>query len=287
MAQRQQQVVGSDGTHYYILPFSYSPGQTDIIPAVGDWLDLLSLNNSNYTSCLYVALNNGQPFPVSYLPVRSPFYMLRVYNGCSATVSGTFIIGRELFQPAKMNVAIPSTMNVNVQSPLDSSGNLKADIYYPLDSSNRLITGIYYPLDSSNRLQVGIYYPLDSGNNVYVDISRKGNQVPYLSTTLVNNQTITSNGSTSSIQITNYLHIFVFIYVSAVSGTSPSLNVYLNAYDEATSQAVPIASVTNITTTGTYYMSATNLAVGYITISWTVSGTSPSFTTTITLKMKW
>jgi hypothetical protein len=213
--------------------------------------------------------------------------MLRVYNGCTDTVSGTFIIGRELFQPAKMNVAIPSTMNVNVQSPLDSSGNLKADIYYPLDSSNRVITGIYYPLDSSNRLITGIYYPLDSGNNVYVDIARKNNQNPYLSTTILSNQTITSNGSTSTIGIYNYLHFFVFIYVSAVSGTSPSLNVYLNAYDETTSQSVAIASVTNITSTGTYYMSATNLAVGYITISWTVGGTSPSFTTTITLKEKW
>jgi len=29
------------------------------------------------------------------------------------------------------------------------------------------------------------------------------------------------------------------------------------------------------------------LAVRYVNVSWTVSGTSPSFTTTITLKAKW
>jgi len=272
-AQRQTQVVGSDGTHYYTYSFSYPPGYTDIIPAQGDWLDILSLNNANYASCFYVALNNGQPFPVTYLPVRSPFYMIRVYNGCSATVSGTFIIGRELFQPAKISVALPAVMNVDVQSPLDSSGNLKA--------------GIYYPLDSSNNVKVGIYSPLDSLGYVRTDIMVKNGSSAYWTTTLVNNQTITSNGSTGNVGIGNWLHVFVFIYVSAVSGTSPSLNVYLNAYDEITSQSVPIASVTNITNTGTYYMSATNLAAGYINVSWTVGGTSPSFTTTITLKVKW
>jgi hypothetical protein len=257
--QKQQQVVSGDGTHYYILPFSYPPGYTDIIPAVGDWLDILSLNNANYATCLYVALNNGSPFPVSYLPVRSPFYMIRVYNGCSATVSGTFIIGRELFQPAKISVSLPSIMNVNVQ--------------YPLDSSNRLITGIYYPLDSSN--------------NVNVDTQLKAGYANYMNVTILNAQSITSNGSSSNIDIGGYPYVFVFIYVSAVSGTSPSLNVYLNAYDEVSGQSVAIASVTNITSAGTYYISASGLAVRYVNVSWTVSGTSPSFTTTITLKAKW
>ena len=271
--QGQRQVIGGDGTHYYTLPFSYPPGFTDVLPVHGDWLDLLSLNNSNYASCLYIALNNGQPFPATYLPVRSPFYMIRVYNGCSATVSGVFIIGRELFQPAKINVALPATMNVNVQ--------------YPLDSSNRLITGIYYPLDSSNRLQVGIYYPLDSNNNINVDIQSKAGYAPYMSTTILNNQAITSNGNSSNIDVGGYPYVFVFIYVSAVSGTSPSLNVYLNAVDEVSNQSVSIASVSNITATGTYYISASGLAVRYVNVSWTVSGTSPSFTTTITLKAKW
>jgi len=267
-------VVSGDGTHYYTYSFTYSPGQTDIIPATGDWLDLLSLNNSNYASCLYVALNNGQPFPVSYLPVRSPFYMLRVYNGCSDTVSGTFIIGRELFQPAKMNVAIPSTMNVNVQSPLDSSGNLKA--------------GIYYPLDSNNNVKVGIYYPLDSNNILAVDIISKSQQSNYYGVVVLNNQTITSNGSSSDYDLLSYTNVFVFIYVTAVSGTSPSLNVYLNAVDEANNyQAVPIASVTNITSTGTYYMSASGIGFRFVNVSWTVGGTSPSFTVTITLHAKW
>jgi len=244
-AQRQQQVVSGDGTHYYTLSFSYPPGYTDILPIKGDWLDILSLNNANYASCLYVALNNGQPFPVSYLPVRSPFYMIRVYNGCTDTVSGTFIIGRELFQPAKISVSLPSVMSVNVQ------------------------------------------YPLDSSNNVNVDTQLKAGYVPYINVTILNNQSITSNGSSSNIDIGGYPYVFVFIYVSSVSGTSPSLNVYLNAYDEVSGQSVSIASVTNITSTGTYYMAATGLAARYVNVSWTVSGTSPSFTTTITLKAKW
>ena len=252
-------MVGGDGTHYYLLPFSYPPGYTDILPIKGDWFDILNLNNANYASCLYVALNNGSPFPVSYLPVRSPFYMIRVYNGCSATVSGTFIIGRELFQPAKISVSLPSVMSVNVQ--------------YPLDSSNRLITGIYYPLDSNN--------------NVNVDVQLKASYAPYMNVTILNNQSITANGSSSNIDIGGYPYVFVFIYVSSVSGTSPSLNVYLNVYDEVSGQSVSIASVANITSTGTYYISANGLAARYVNVSWVVSGTSPSFTATITLKAKW
>jgi hypothetical protein len=200
--------------------------------------------------------------------------MIHVYNGCTDTVSGTFIIGRELFQPAKMNVTLPATMNVNVQSPLDSNGNLKADIYYPLDSNNRL--------------QVGIYYPLDSNNNLAVDIVGKSQQSNYYNTLVLNNQTITSNGNSSDYDLLSYTNIFVFIYVTAVSGTSPSLNVYLNAVDEANYyQAIPIASVTNITSTGTYYISASNVGFRFANVSWTVSGTSPSFTVTITLHAKW
>jgi len=244
-AQSQTQAVSGNGTHYYTLPFSYPPGYTDIIPTNGDWLDLLSLNNANYASCLYVALNNGNPFPVSYLPVRSPFYMIRVYNGCSATVSGTFIIGRELFQPAKINVALPATMNVNIQSPLDSSGY------------------------------------------VNIDTQLKAGYANYMNVTILNAQAITANGNSSNIDVGGYPYVFVFIYVSAVSGTSPSLNVYLNAYDEVSGQSVSIASVTNITATGTYYIGANGLAVRYVNVSWTVGGTSPSFTTTITLKAKW
>jgi hypothetical protein len=200
--------------------------------------------------------------------------MIHVYNGCTDTVSGTFIIGRELFQPAKINVALPATMNVNVQ--------------YPLDSSNRLITGIYYPLDSNNNVKVGIYSPLDSLGYVETDVKVKNGSTPYWSTTLLSNQTITSNGSTSAINVPDYLHFLVLIYVTAVSGTSPSLNVYLNVVDEQNNnQTVPIASVTNITSTGTYYISATNLPAANINVSWTVGGTSPSFTVTITLHMKW
>jgi len=233
------------GTHYTTFSFTYAPGQTDILSIEGDWLDLLSINNASYTSCLEITLNNGEPFPVSYLPVRSPFNMIHIYNGCSGTVSGTFIIGRELFTPSKVSVSIPSTLNANIMSPVDSSGYIN------------------------------------------IDVQAKAGYPPYLEATLVNAHAITANGSSSNVDIYAYIYVFVFIYVSAVSGTSPSMNVYLNAYDSTSNQYTTIASVTNITATGTYYMTASNLAVRYVNVSWAVSGTSPSFTTTITLHAKW
>jgi len=88
--------------------------------------------------------------------------------------------------------------------------------------------------------------------------------------------TITSNGTSSNYGTGPYKNFLVTIYVGSVSGTSPSLTVYFNAYDSNSGESVPLASV-NITSAGAYYISVSNFPGNQFNISWTVGGTSPSF----------
>jgi hypothetical protein len=88
--------------------------------------------------------------------------------------------------------------------------------------------------------------------------------------------TVTASGSSSVYSTGINKVFFVVISVGSVSGTNPSMTVYFNAYDSASGASIPIVSV-NITAAGAYYISVSNFAGTQFTISWTVSGTSPSF----------
>jgi len=93
---------------------------------------------------------------------------------------------------------------------------------------------------------------------------------------VLSNATITTNGNSRNYFLGVYRNVLVLIYVGSVSGTSPSLTVYLNAYDTFSSQSIPLASVA-ITSPGGTYIYAHDLPSTWFNISWAVGGTSPSF----------
>ncbi len=93
---------------------------------------------------------------------------------------------------------------------------------------------------------------------------------------VLSNATITANGSSQNYFTGVYRNVLVLIYVGSVSGTSPSLTVYLNAFDTFSSQSIPLASV-SITSPGGTYIYAHDLPSTWMNISWAVGGTSPSF----------
>ena len=104
---------------------------------------------------------------------------------------------------------------------------------------------------------------------------------------VLSNATITSNGNSQNYFTGIYRNILVLIYVGSVSGTSPSLTVYFNAFDTFSSQSIPLASVT-ITSPGAYAISATHFPGEWFNISWVVGGTSPSFGSVfISVYMSW
>jgi hypothetical protein len=91
--------------------------------------------------------------------------------------------------------------------------------------------------------------------------------------------TVTANGNTADIDVTQYSSLRVMVKVTSVSGTAPSLNVYLEGKYETTGDYVSLLSRTGITSAGVYELGQVdNLCFRYVRVRWEVSGTSPSFT---------
>jgi len=94
--------------------------------------------------------------------------------------------------------------------------------------------------------------------------------------------TVTANGSSTNVNISLYSVIRTMVNVTASTGVNQMLNIYLNGVYDATGNSVPLASVTGITGVGIYEIGQVNdIPFNYINVSWTVSGSSPSFTITV------
>jgi hypothetical protein len=94
--------------------------------------------------------------------------------------------------------------------------------------------------------------------------------------------TVTSNGSSATVNVSLYSVVRAEVKVSAVGGSNAVLNAYLNGIYDATGDAVPLASVTGITGVGVYEIGQVNdIPFNYVNVSWTLSGYSPSFSITV------
>jgi len=98
------------------------------------------------------------------------------------------------------------------------------------------------------------------------------------SLTLLTSGTRTASGATGDIDIQHYRNLDMLIDVTSVSGTSPTLDVYIEGKFTAVGKYYPIASQTGITTTGTWLLQLRNIPYRYIRVRWVIGGTTPSFT---------
>jgi len=97
--------------------------------------------------------------------------------------------------------------------------------------------------------------------------------------------TVTANGNTADIDVSNYTAMEIELKVTSVSGTSPSLSVYIEGKFEATGDYKVLASQTGITGTGVWFFTINPLIFRYIRVRWVVGGTNPSFTFIVTAQM--
>jgi len=93
--------------------------------------------------------------------------------------------------------------------------------------------------------------------------------------------TVTASGSTADIDVSDFSAMEIVVKVTAVSGTTPSLSVYIEGKFAATGDYKPLVYVENITSTGIWYLTITQLIFRTIRVRWVVGGTSPSFTFTV------
>jgi hypothetical protein len=97
--------------------------------------------------------------------------------------------------------------------------------------------------------------------------------------------TVTSSSASSSIDVgasgIGVAFLEIELKVTGVSGTNPTLSVYIEGLFETTGDWKPLVYQEDITSTGIWYFTITQLAFRYIRVRWAVSGTSPSFTFTV------
>jgi hypothetical protein len=227
----------------------------------------------------YIALYNRV---LSQIDVMSIYQGNRVTNGLVAEYVG------DNYDPSSgvwiddvggnnANIVIPSSLpNVVDFVPTEFTSGINYELLAQKIASeivDKPINIANLPINQYGNLNIGV---LDSAGNPYVDIARIENSNLKSSFSVLSNASITSNGSTGNYNASIYRNFLVTIYVGSVSGTSPSLTVYFNAYDSNSGQSIPMASVTLTSASATYI-----LVQGFpgqnINISWVVGGTSPSF----------
>lgn len=100
--------------------------------------------------------------------------------------------------------------------------------------------------------------------------------------TLWPSSTISAGGNTSTVQdLPNVAGAIFFVDVSAMTGTSPTLQFTLQAYNPASTSYIDVADFTLISATGTYHEIVYPNAAGAIfevlpvyRIKWVLGGTS-------------
>jgi len=90
--------------------------------------------------------------------------------------------------------------------------------------------------------------------------------------------TVTASGNTYYINISPFSVLEIVIKVTSVSGTAPTLDVYIEGLFENTGDHKILASQTGITATGAWFVTINPCAFRYIRVRWVVGGTNPSFT---------
>jgi len=90
--------------------------------------------------------------------------------------------------------------------------------------------------------------------------------------------TVSSSGTSNDIDVSMFSALELELKVTSVSGTTPTLDVYVEGKFRGTGDYKPLASQTGITGTGTWFFTIDPLRFRYIRVRWVVGGTNPRFT---------
>lgn len=145
---------------------------------------------------------------------------------------------------------------------------------------------------STGNVKTIITNPLPAGNNLIgrVILNEPAVITPNLSKIMVlNNNIIAEAGNTRNnpIDVSEFRQIIAFMNVSQVSGVNPAFTCKIETYDDVSEQWLPIAIFDSVTEAPNTQQKT--LCYGFgdkIAISWTVSGTSISFTVNLGIVLR-
>ena len=96
----------------------------------------------------------------------------------------------------------------------------------------------------------------------------------------------TTSGNTADIDVGRFICAEICLDVTAVSGTNPTLDVYIEGKSQVSGKYKTLFSQTGINSVGTWWFTITTLAFKYIRVRWVIGGTNPSFTFSVGLEGK-
>jgi hypothetical protein len=95
--------------------------------------------------------------------------------------------------------------------------------------------------------------------------------------------TVTTSTSTTDFDVSFYSSVRFMVKVTSVSGTTPTLDVYVEGKYLQTGDYEPLLSRTGITSPGTYFLGQLdNLPFSVLRVRFVVGGVSPSFSVIVT-----
>ena len=224
----------------------------------GDYINVVSGFTTCDVSKVYIGINSPEAeVPLNEaIPTVTPFeYFVLRWEDSENFKQLVLLVGGELFTQNIQTVVIGK----------DLAGLAK-------DSTVANIANLTF--DSAKNLKVS---PANAEVAVPADLQARY-KPPGM---VIYSGTVTANGNTADIDVSTVSALEVELKVSAVSGTSPTLSVYVEGKFEATGDYKPLVYQENITATGIWYLTITQLAFRYIRVRWAVGGTSPSFTITV------
>jgi len=99
----------------------------------------------------------------------------------------------------------------------------------------------------------------------------------YKSAITLYNGAVTASGNGSDVDVSPFSVLEIELKVISVSGTTPTLDIYIEGKFENTGDYKTLASQTGITATGTWFFTINPCAFRYLRVRYVVGGTSPSF----------
>ncbi len=146
------------------------------------------------------------------------------------------------------------------------------------------------PIDYDRiREKVSAAFQYDTVGNVKMDIANAEVVVPIQvvskykeAITLLASGARTASGNSSNIDVRYVDSADILINVTAVSGTNPELVVAVKGLDEITGVWKTLVVTDPITAVGQYWLQLEPIRFRVIRVDYTVTGTTPSFTFSVT-----
>lgn len=142
-------------------------------------------------------------------------------------------------------------------SSLTNAGNLKQSIEEPLTDAGNIKLSL-------EEQSIAVGTDLQARYAKLIELHASGSE--------------TADGNSGDIDVSQILYVKAVVDVTGVSGTNPTLDIYLEGKDELSGKYETLWNPAQFTGTGTAFSGVLTIPYQNVRLRWVVGGTNPSFT---------